>query len=116
MLRKNRREKELRSLHRNQAARRDRNSSQEGQLKTEFITTEPQPDRNLPNNIMYYVIIPKLIKISRPERLPYYLSYLSQRYIHRVPCRQGTEASFIFTGDCTGGKGSSNSMATFPAY
>eukprot|EP00116_Pleurobrachia_bachei_P007218 sb/3467480/ len=31
-------------------------------------------------------------------------------------CRQGTEASFIFTGECTGGKGSSNSMATFPAY
>eukprot|EP00116_Pleurobrachia_bachei_P017514 sb/3477776/ len=40
-----------------------------------------------------YTIIPKLIKISRPERLPYYLSYLCHR-----------------------AKGSSNSMATFPAY
>eukprot|EP00116_Pleurobrachia_bachei_P009586 sb/3469848/ len=27
------------------------------------------------------IIIPKLIKISRPERLPYYLSYLCHRYI-----------------------------------
>eukprot|EP00116_Pleurobrachia_bachei_P013940 sb/3474202/ len=74
------------------------------------LWSEHWPDRNL------YVTITPGIDITRTELNRERERERESTGTFTEYCRQGTAASFIFKGECTGGKGSSNSMATFPAY